>query len=202
MNPLTDWLHQMTPLEWAAAFTSFACIYLTVKNKLSNWAWGIAAVLLYGWFFWIQKLYANAALNLLYYLPCCIYGWWVWAKQGPKHDDDLPVTDLSSKARTRWLIASVLLALLVGFPIARYTNDPYPYADSITTGFSIVAQYLQAKKIYENWWFWIGVDVIYGFYLFPLQHLAVSAVLYVLFTGLAIQGAREWKPLIGKEVVR
>lgn len=187
----------MTILEWAAAITTFACVYLTVKNRIENWFWGIAAVLFYAVFFWKIRNYANAALNLLYYLPCCIYGWWVWKKYGPLHDDDLPVTSLTSRTRVIWLIAAALFSLCIGYPIAHYTNDPYPYADSFTTGFSIVAQYLQAKKIFENWWMWIGVDLVYTIYLLPVQKVYVSVALYAIITLLAIRGAIEWKPLIG-----
>ncbi len=191
-------LLQMTPLEWAAAITTFACVYLTVKNRIENWYWGIAAVIFYALFFWKIHNYANAALNLFYYLPCCAYGYWVWKRCGPKQDDDLSVTTLTPQARVGWLIASVLFSLCIGYPIARYTNDPYPYADSFTTGFSIVAQYLQARKIYENWWMWIGVDLVYALYLLPTQKAYLSTVLYLVITFMAVRGAIEWKPLIGK----
>ena len=192
----------MSPIEWAGALTAFACIYLTVKNRIENWPWGIISVLLYGWVFWAGKLYANAGLQIFFFLPCCIYGWWVWARCGPKRQDDLPVTNLTPQAIAGWLLAALLFSLCIGWPIARYTGDPFPYADSITTGVSIVGQYLQAKKVFENWWMWIGVDVVYAFYLLPAQHLWVSAVLYAVFTFLAIRGAIEWKPLIGRAVIR
>ena len=200
MNPLLQWLAAMSAIEWAAALTTLVCIWLTVKNRISNWPWGIVASLLYGWVFWQQKLYANAGLQILYYVPICIYGWWAWAKLGPTHSDDLPVTALSPKARLGWLAVSVLLSLVIGWPIARLTNDNFPYADSFVTGFSIVAQYLQTRKIFENWWLWIAVDALAAFYLFPAQHLWPTTIIYVIAFGMAIRGAWEWKPLIGKIV--
>ncbi len=198
MDQITKILAQMSALEWGAALTTFACVYLTVKNRIENWVWGIAAVLLYAVFFWKINNYANAALNLFYYLPCCIYGWIVWKKCGPTQNDDLPVTSLSRRALAGWLLAGVVFSLGIGLPIARFTSDPYPYADSFTTGFSIVAQYLQAKKIFENWWLWIGVDLVYAAYLLPAQKAIPSTILYAIITFLAIRGAIEWKPLIGK----
>ena len=71
-----------------------------------------------------------------------------------------------------------------------------------STGFSITAQWLQAKKVFENWWMWIGVNLVYACYLLPRQGAWVSTVLYALFTLLAIKGAVAWKPLIGKPVAR
>lgn len=202
VHRLPEFLRQMSPIEWAGALTALVCIYLTVKNRIENWPWGIISVLLYTKVFLDTRLYANAGLQVFYFLPCCIWGWWVWAKWGPKKDDDLTVTDLTPTMRIRWLLIAALLSACVGFPIAHFTNDPMPYSDSISTGISIVAQYLQAKKVYENWWMWIGVDLLYAFYILPKQGLWVSAVLYGIFTLLAIQGARAWKPLIGKEVIK
>jgi nicotinamide mononucleotide transporter len=60
------------------------------------------------------------------------------------------------------------------------------------TGLSLVAQYLQARRIVENWHFWILVDVICTFYLFPIQKLYVTTGLYGIFLILAVMGLLEW----------
>lgn len=194
-------IRTMSGWEWAGALTGFACVYLTIKNRISNWPWGIASVLFYAWVFWKQHLYASAGLQIFYFLPCCVYGWWVWAKCGPLHNDDLPIAALSFTARLGWLAASVAFSLLVGLPIAHYTQDPLPYTDSFVTGFSIVAQYLQAKKVFENWWLWFAIDVVYALYIFPSQKLWLSTLLYLLFLAMAVQGMLIWRPLIGKHII-
>ena len=192
----------MSTAEWIAALTALVCIWLTVKNRIENWPWGIVSVLVYGWVFWQSKLYASAGLQIFYFLPCCIYGWWVWAKCGPKHDDDLPVTTLSRDRRLKWWWATVLLSLLIGWLMARYTNDPLPYADGTVTGMSIVAQWFQAKKLFENWWLWIALDVLSAGYLYPKMGLYVTTALYVVFLILSARGLVEWRPLIGKPVIK
>ena len=194
---------QITLTEWLAVITAFFCVWLTVKNRIENWYWAIPSVILYTIVFRDQHLYASAALNLFYFLPCCVYGYWVWKRCGPKQDDDLSVTTLTKQIFVRWLVVSVLISLLLSWFIDHFiaTKDPHLYADSFTAGFSIVAQYLQARKVFENWWIWIGVDVVYATYLLPSQGLFLSMVLYIAFTLLAIRGAIEWKPLIGKPKV-
>ena len=192
------WLAQHWP-ELSAALTALVCIWLTVKNKIANWPWGIVSVLLYSWVFWQGKLYASFGLNLLYFFPCCIYGWWYWAKCGPKRDDDLPVRHLSARGNLLWLGITIALSLLIGAPIAYYTQDPTPYMDSLVTGMSIVAQWMQAKKWIENWWYWIALDAVSAFYLFPSQKLYFSAVLYVIFLIVAVRGVVEWRRLLAVE---
>jgi len=190
-----------TPSAWAlptwpellAVSTAAVCVWLTIKNKISNWPWGIVSVLFYAIVFWRTEAYANFGLQLLYYLPCCIYGWWHWAKCGPTQNDDLPIRRLSLQKNLLWLGITIAIMVGIGGPIAARTHDPYPYADSITTGLSIMAQWMQAKKWFENWWYWIVVDAIYAFYLFPALKLNVSAVLYFVFMVMAMRGAAEWK---------
>ena len=188
----------MSGLEWFAALTALACVWLTVKNKIENWPWGIVSVLAYAVVLWRVQAYANAALQIVYFLPCCIYGWWVWAKCGPMHNDDLPITSLTGKAWAAWCVVTALLSLLIGWLMARYTNDPLPYTDGLITGMSIVAQYLQAKKRFENWWLWIAIDVVSVFYYYPALKLYATTAIYAVFLLIALRGAIEWHPLIGK----
>jgi nicotinamide mononucleotide transporter len=188
---LLDGIRQTTPLEWTAAITGFVNVYLLIRNSIWNWPWGIACVALYGFVFLNQRLYANAWLQFLYYLPISAFGWYVWLRYGPKKQDDLPITFLPN--RERFGYGAVCVALTV--PIVLYlksTKDPLPWIDGVTTAVSIVAQYLQVHKRFENWILWLLVDLIYVFYLFPVQKLYVSTGLYVFFTLMAIWGMAEW----------
>ena len=101
-----------------------------------------------------------------------------------------------------WVGVTAALTVGIGWPIAYYTKDPIPYADALSTGMSIVAQWMQAKKWFENWWYWIAVDILYVAHIFPTLHLYVSMGLYVVFLIVAIRGAIEWKPMIAAEPLR
>jgi nicotinamide mononucleotide transporter len=197
-------LRQMSGIEGVAVLTGLISVYLTVRNNIWTWPWGIVNVVLYGWIFWQQKVYANAGLNALYFLPMQFYGWWVWAKCGPRHHDDLPITVYSNRERIAWTCATVLISMLAGAalrylpPIVHWDPDPMPYADGITTGISIVAQYMEARKKIENWILWIVADVIYVFYLLPQQHLYLSALLNVFYLVLAVMGALAWWRLLAE----
>lgn len=186
-----DIVKSQSAVEWVAVVTSLLCVWLTVRNNIWNWFWGFIGVILYGYIFWNYKNYANAGLQILYFLPIQFIGWYVWKRKGPNQDDDLPVTQLTPQARLGWAGATVVLTGLL-YVILRLTNDPLPLGDSVTTAMSIVAQYLQVHKKFENWWLWIAADVIYAGYVFPAQKLYVSAGLYVIFTALAIYGAISW----------
>jgi len=192
---LADIIKSMTPLEWVAAATSLLCVYLTVRNNIWNWFWGFIGVILYGIIFWNYKNYANAGLQILYFLHIQFIGWYVWLRGGPNKNDDLPVSALTTAGRLGWTSATIVLTAAL-YAVLRLTQDPLPFADGVTTAMSIVAQYLQVHKRIENWWLWIAADIIYSLYVFPVQKLYVSTGLYVIFTVLAIIGALSWRTLL------
>ena len=56
---------------------------------------------------------------------------------------------------------------------------------------------MTTRKWVENWWIWIGVDVVYvGMY--TSQRLYPTSVLYTVFLGLAVLGWREWRRSMGQ----
>ena len=183
-------------LEILCAVTGLIAVYLTVQNRISNWPWGIVNVLLYGVLFYQSRLYSDTILQLAYFLPMQFYGWWLWSKAGPQRDNDLPVTTLSARARLGWLGATAVGALAWGFVMATRTNAAQPYTDATLAAVSITAQYFDARKKLESWWLWIAVDVVYALYLYPRQHLYLTAGLYAVFLGLAVLGLVRWRNLV------
>ena len=159
--------------------------------------------MLYGYiFFRVSHLYANAALQLLYFVPMQFVGYYVWLRGNPEKSDALPVTALSPVARVAWCAATAGLSvgLYYGLPplVGAFHLPPQQLSalDCFTTGLSIVAQYLQTVKKFENWIFWIIADVVYTVYVFPQLKMPVTTGLYAIFTVLAVIGARDWYRLI------
>jgi nicotinamide mononucleotide transporter len=202
---MSHFIHQLLAQMWdqiggwvglAAYVTGIASVIYAVRNHIWTWPNNIVSVILFGWIFWISKDPSNAALQVLYYLPISIFGWYAWLRLGPMKNDDLPITVLSNRNRVQWIVGTVLVALIWGGFESRYKGLPFPYSDAATTVISISAQYLQTKKRFENWILWIVADVIYAFYLFPKQHLAGLATLYLFFLAMGIAGAVQWSKIM------
>jgi nicotinamide mononucleotide transporter len=83
-------------------------------------------------------------------------------------------------------------SLIVGAALARWTNAAAPYADAALSTTSLVANWLLARKVLENWWLWIAVNVGYVV-LFWKKHLSLSAGLYAVLLALAVAGLVEWQ---------
>jgi nicotinamide mononucleotide transporter len=121
-----------------------------------------------------------------------IYGWWYWARGGVRGQGEAPIVVLRWRGRIAWLAGTAAVSLVVGVALARWTNAAAPYADATLSTTSLVANWLLARKVLENWWLWIAVNVGYVI-LFWKKHLTLSASLYAILLALAVAGLIEWQ---------
>jgi len=182
---------QMNLIELVAVVMTLVGIALTIKERISCWPVAIVGILAYLVVFIRARLYADAALQPIYVVQN-IFGWWYWARGGERGHGQAPIVILDWPSRLRWLAGTVAVSLLVGVALARWTNAAAPYADAALSTTSLVANWFLAKKILENWWLWIGVNVGYVI-LFWRKNLLLSAGLYAMLLALAVAGLMEWQ---------
>ena len=181
----------MNPIELVAVVMTLVGIVLTIKERIICWPVAIVGILAYLVVFLRARLYADAALQPIYVVQN-IYGWWYWARGGERGQGKAPIVVLDWAIRMRWLAGTAAVSLLVGMALARWTNAAAPYADAALSTTSLVANWLLAKKVLENWWLWIAVNVGYVI-LFWRKQLLLSAGLYAVLLALAVAGLIEWQ---------
>ena len=181
----------MNLIELVAVVMTLVGIALTIKERISCWPVAIVGILAYLVVFIRARLYADAALQPIYVVQN-IFGWWYWARGGERGHGQAPIVILDWPSRLRWLAGTVAVSLLVGVALARWTNAAAPYADAALSTTSLVANWFLAKKILENWWLWIAVNVGYVI-LFWRKNLLLSAGLYAMLLALAVAGLMEWQ---------
>jgi nicotinamide mononucleotide transporter len=178
------------PVSWAelAGFvTGIACVALAVMQRIETFPVGIANNVFFAVLFTDARLYADAALQLVY-IALGVMGWWVWATRARE-----PAA--VQRASTRLLLGLTLavgLATLILVPILRAAHGAAPGWDALTTSMSLGAQLLLNLKRLETWYVWIAVDLIYVPLYFS-RDLNLTALVYVVFLALCIQGWRQWR---------
>ena len=90
------------------------------------------------------------------------------------------------------MTVAVIATTLVLVPILREAHGAAPGWDALTTSMSLGAQLLLNLKRLETWYVWIAVDVIYVPLYFS-RDLNLTALVYVVFLALCIQGWRSWR---------
>lgn len=177
-------------IELIAASLGALSVYLMTQQKPAAWPIGLVMVLLYIWIFYDARLYSEMLLQVIY-VVLQIYGWWQWLRGG-EQQQGRSVSSLTGLGMSQGLIIGASITLALGFAMSHYTNANLPWLDAALTGFSLVAQYWMAKKRLECWLLWIVLDVIYVG-MFITAGLYLTALLYMLFTALAVYGWLEWR---------
>ncbi|WP_461788609.1 nicotinamide riboside transporter PnuC [Pedobacter sp.] len=182
-------LNQTSWLEWAGFFSTIACIYLAAKENIWNWAVSILSIVISALLFFQSQLFGDFILQF-YFLFTAFYGWWFWIKR--KKESEKPIVTIAAKHWAIAIAAILLLTVVLGYFLDRYTPTNVPYEDGFCTAVSFVAQIMLTRKILENWILWIFVDICYVPLLIYKQ-LNLYAVLYAILVIIAIVGYLDWK---------
>ena len=180
----------MDALELAAALLTVVAVWLTVREVVWCWPLGMVSVALYAVVFWRARLYADMGLQAVYF-ALSAYGFWAW-RHGGREDGALAVSRTSRAMRVALLVAGAAAGALLGASLHRFTDASLPYLDSTLTSFSLVAQWMQTRKLLEAWLVWLAVDVLYVG-MFVRKGLLLTAGLYAVFLVLALLGYLAWR---------
>jgi nicotinamide mononucleotide transporter len=180
----------MNWFELVAAVITLLSIWLGTRQNIWYYPTGIVALVMYTWLFYEAKLYAESVLQIVC-LGLMIYGWYEWL-HGGAHKEELPVTRTPRWGWIAGIISGVVLtAIVIGVQLT-YTDNPSPYVDSSLFVWSLVAQWMTARKWLENWILWVVINTI-SVPLYVTRELWITAVLYVGLWILAIVGYFQWR---------
>ena len=189
VSELLDQLRTWSPSEITAVI--FAILYLLLAIRENIWCWFCAGVstAIYIYVYFDAKLYMESLLNVFYF-GMAIYGWHVWSSgKGP--GDTIAVTTWALRTHVIALCSIAVLVLLSGFLLSTYTDAAFPYIDSATTFAAIWATFLIARKVLENWWYWLVIDVV-SIFIYWSRGLELTSVLFALYVVMIPFGLVSW----------
>jgi nicotinamide mononucleotide transporter len=103
----------------------------------------------------------------------------------------MPVVVWPPLAHVRAATAIVALSVVNGFLLSRYSDAAFPYIDSLTTWFAIWATFLVARKVLENWWYWLLIDIA-SVLIYWSRDLQLTSALYVIYVLMIPFGYIAW----------
>jgi len=176
--------------EALGASTGAVCVWLAAVSDPWTWPIGIANNLLYLVVFWGSGLYADAGLQLVY-AAISVYGIARW-RSGRGAAPVRPVTRGGAVELGATAAAVVAAGFGLWLLLDRATDSQVPAWDGTTTAMSLGAQWLMSRRVLENWWLWIAVDLVYV-PLYLWKGLQVTAGLYAVFLLLCLLGLADWR---------
>lgn len=184
----------MTLSGWEIFAALLGVGYIVFAARESQWCWPMAFVstLIYTLLFWEGQLPMQALLNF-YYMGMAVYGFMLW-RQHKQADNNIAIHNWPLTYNLAFLLIGGVLTAIIGLYLATSQTSQMPYLDAGITVFSVLNTWLMARKVLQNWLYWVFIDtaaiVLYletGFY--------ATVALFSLYTVLALAGFINWMRL-------
>ena len=189
INTIAHQLLQNSLLELVAVVFAVAYLILAVReNSLCWYAAGIST-LIFLFIFWDVKLYMESGLQI-YYLAMAFYGWYQW-RDAQTETASLQVSKWSARQHVVALALIATLTYVSGSLLNSGTDANLPYLDSFTTWASVVTTFMVARKILENWLYWLVIDSV-SIYLYLDRELYFTSLLFAIYIVIIFFGWFAW----------
>ena len=179
-------------IEGVGAVLAIAYLLLALKqNRLCWFAW-IASSILYLYVMYQAGLYMESLLQV-FYLCMGFFGLSQWSKT--INNNQNTYVDLWSIGNHIFAISLVIvLSFFSGTLLSNFSNAALPFIDAFTTWGAIVASYMVAKKILENWIYWFVIDFI-SVFIFASRGLYFTSALFVTYLVIIYFGYKSWSKI-------
>ena len=176
-------------IEALAVLFAVTYLLLAVKQDVKCWFAAIISSTLYFFIMYKAGLYMEAWLQI-FYIIMAFYGIQQWTVT---NNNPSKFIVRSWRWNTHfWVIAIIIiLAIITGLLLEKFTNAALPFLDGLTTWGAIITTYMVAKRLLENWIYWFVIDMI-SIYLFLSRGLFLTAILFCIYLVIIFFGYRSW----------
>jgi nicotinamide mononucleotide transporter len=180
-----------SPVSWEALAVLLGILYLLLAmwEKAACWYAAFFSTLIFLFLFQEVNLLMESALQV-YYLAMAVYGWWQW-QHGGEGDTTLRISRWGLAQHARAVALVLLLSGLSGWLLSQNTGAMWPYLDSFTTWGAVLTTWMVARKILENWLYWLVIDSV-SIFLYIDRGLFLTAALFAAYVVIVIFGFVTW----------
>ncbi len=178
-----------SPLEAVAVVLAVLYLVLLIRENILAWVCGGVSSAIYVYVMIDARLYMESALYLIYFVMA-VYGFSVWYR-GRTPERELPVTVWPLAVHIWAMAVIVTLSFISGNLLDQFTDAEFPYVDSLTTWSAIWATFLVARKVLENWWYWLAIDIA-SIFIYWSRDLELTALLFVVYVIMIPFGLISW----------
>ena len=132
-------------------------LLLIILEQRSAWLLAAMSAGLYLKIFYDVGLFMEAGLQV-FYIVMAVYGFWAWGRNSS--GQHLRIQRWPLKLHLLILAAVLTSGVGIGLLLARFTDAALPIPDSITTIGALTTTWMVARKVLENWLWWVGIDLV------------------------------------------
>lgn len=180
-----------SPLEWLALAAGLCYAVLAVRRDRRAWIFGAVSSAVLAWLAAGARLPLQAALQAVY-VAMAVYGFRTWTREADGADAGRVRIGRWPLGRNALALCVIVVGTLALAPLlARHTDAAWPALDAAVTLGSLLATWMTARALLDNWAWWIVVDAA-SLVLYASQGLVFVALLYLVYMAIAVVGLRDW----------
>ncbi len=183
-------------LETLAVLCAIAYLFLAIRENIYCWYFALVSTVLYAWIFRGVNLYMESALNI-YYVMMALYGWFCWKTPKTKIKR-LKIKSWELSRHIKVVSMICFMSIISGVMLDLNTSARLPYLDSLTTWGSVITTFMVARKVLENWLYWIVLNSLSIFLLID-RELYQTATLFMIYIVMSVAGYIHWRAIYQRE---
>lgn len=175
----------MSIIEILSVTTGIISVYLTIKQNILCWIFGLISCTLLSIYFNKIHFYGQMTLQIVSIFQC-IYGWLNWNKINTKE-----IKKIGYNKSIFFISLSIILGLI--FTQFTQTNiNIWSYMDGVGGFIALLATFLLVIKKIESWWIFMINNISLSI-LCIHQGAYFILFLNILYFIMSINGYKEWK---------
>jgi len=195
-QPFAYWLDQLaqgwaalSAWELVAVLLAVAYLLLAVRQNPLCWVAALIGTAIFTALFWQVQLLMQSMLNV-YYMVMAVYGWWSW-RHGGAGDAQLPIVRWPWRHHLLAVVIIVASTLISGSLLDLHTGAARPYLDSLVTWGAVVTTFMVARKVLENWAYWMVINSL-AVVLFIDRGMHLTSALHIVYLVISVFGWASW----------
>lgn len=134
-------------LNYAILLTGILCVVLAAKGNIWNYAFGLVNSFGYAYVSYVNGLYGDMGLNILFFVPANIIGFFMWQKH--LGWDSVEMRGLKASQLVCVLLVCTVSIGVLGCALSQIKAQNTPYIDATSTVLSIIATFLMMWRYKE-----------------------------------------------------
>jgi nicotinamide mononucleotide transporter len=138
-------------------FSGILCVGLSAIGRREGYLFGLYNSFSYSVLAYNNGLYGEVYLNLFFFVPTGIVGYWLW-KRHTTAQQTVIMRQLSGRQRVWMVLICILFTVLLGLLLGLNSNQNTPFIDASTNVLSVVATVLMMERYTEQWLLYIALN--------------------------------------------
>lgn len=145
-------------LNFLVLITGILCVISAAKGIVFTYVFGIINSILYSYIAYNNGLFGEVGLNILFYVPMNILGFFMWRKH--LSNNIVIMKKMKIKNTILTFLVSGFLIFILGLFLSSLHGQNTPYLDASTNIIGITATFLMVWRFREQWMLYIILNLL------------------------------------------